>query len=47
MTIAGQILYEDNHLIALNKLPGQIVQGDKTGGPSSRKSWHRPKPSAA
>ena len=31
MTIAGQILYEDNHLIALNKLPGQIVQGDKTG----------------
>ena len=31
MAIADQILYEDNHLIALNKLPGQIVQGDKTG----------------
>ena len=31
MTIADQILYEDNHLIALNKLPGQITQGDKTG----------------
>lgn len=26
-----QILYEDNHLIALNKRPGDIVQGDKTG----------------
>lgn len=31
MMISDQILYEDNHLIALNKLPGQIVQGDKTG----------------
>lgn len=25
------ILYEDNHLIIVNKHPGQIVQGDKTG----------------
>ena len=25
------ILYEDNHLLAINKRPGQIVQGDKTG----------------
>jgi 23S rRNA pseudouridine1911/1915/1917 synthase len=25
------ILFEDNHLIALNKKPGEIVQGDKTG----------------
>ncbi|MBR1766529.1 MAG: RluA family pseudouridine synthase [Bacteroidales bacterium] len=32
--IADQILYEDNHLLALNKLPGQITQGDKTGDPS-------------
>lgn len=24
-------LYEDNHLIALNKKPSEIVQGDKTG----------------
>lgn len=26
-----QILYEDNHLIIINKRPGDIVQGDKTG----------------
>lgn len=26
-----EILYEDNHLIAVNKKPGEIVQGDKTG----------------
>jgi 23S rRNA pseudouridine1911/1915/1917 synthase len=25
------ILFEDNHLIAVNKLPGEITQGDKTG----------------
>ena len=25
------ILFEDNHLIALNKMTGEIVQGDKTG----------------
>ena len=29
--IGDQILYEDNHLLALNKKGGQIVQGDKTG----------------
>lgn len=33
MTFADQILYEDNHLLAINKLPGQITQGDKTGDP--------------
>lgn len=26
-----EILYEDNHIIAINKKPSQIVQGDKTG----------------
>ncbi|MEO9513559.1 MAG: RNA pseudouridine synthase [Flavobacteriaceae bacterium] len=26
-----EVLYEDNHLIAINKKPGDIVQGDKTG----------------
>lgn len=26
-----QVIYEDNHLIAINKRPGDIVQGDKTG----------------
>jgi len=25
------ILYEDNHLIAINKKAGELVQGDKTG----------------
>jgi len=26
-----KVLYEDNHLIVVNKMPGEIVQGDKTG----------------
>lgn len=26
-----EVLYEDNHLIVVNKMPGEIVQGDKTG----------------
>lgn len=26
-----QIVYEDNHMIVINKLPSEIVQGDKTG----------------
>lgn len=25
------VLYEDNHLLAISKRPGEIVQGDKTG----------------
>ena len=25
------IIYEDNHIIIVNKVPGEIVQGDKTG----------------
>ncbi len=29
--IESRILYEDNHLIIINKLGGEIVQGDKTG----------------
>ena len=28
---ATQILYEDNHLIIINKKSSEIVQGDKTG----------------
>lgn len=28
---ASRILYEDNHLIVVNKMSGDIVQGDKTG----------------
>ncbi|MDE6300288.1 MAG: RluA family pseudouridine synthase [Muribaculaceae bacterium] len=27
----ADILYEDNHLMIVNKRPGEIVQGDKTG----------------
>ena len=26
-----EIVYEDNHIIVVNKAPGEIVQGDKTG----------------
>lgn len=26
-----QIVYEDNHLMVINKKAGQLVQGDKTG----------------
>ena len=26
-----QVIYEDNHLIAINKRAGDLVQGDKTG----------------
>ena len=29
--VASQVLYEDNHIIIVNKLPSQIIQGDKTG----------------
>ena len=29
--IAARILFEDNHIIAINKLPSEIIQGDKTG----------------
>ncbi|MDR1112174.1 MAG: RNA pseudouridine synthase [Bacteroidales bacterium] len=29
--LSERILYEDNHLIIINKLSGEIVQGDKTG----------------
>ena len=31
MITAERILYEDNHLIIVNKLPSEIVQGDITG----------------
>lgn len=30
-SIKSRILYEDNHILAINKLPGEITQGDKTG----------------
>lgn len=30
-TFDSRIVYEDNHLIVVNKLPGELVQGDRTG----------------
>ncbi len=30
-TVGDRILYEDNHLIIVNKLPSEIVQADETG----------------
>lgn len=30
-SLPSRILYEDNHMIIVNKLPSEIVQGDKTG----------------
>lgn len=30
-SLEGRILFEDNHLIAVNKLPSEIIQADKTG----------------
>ena len=29
--LSQRILHEDNHIIIVNKLPGEIVQADKTG----------------
>lgn len=33
-TIESQIIFEDNHLLVINKKAGQLVQGDKTGDAS-------------
>jgi 23S rRNA pseudouridine1911/1915/1917 synthase len=30
-SVAQRILFEDNHILIVNKLPSEIVQGDKTG----------------
>lgn len=30
-SISSRIIFEDNHIIIVNKLPSEIVQGDKTG----------------
>lgn len=29
--VGMEVVYEDNHIIVVNKRPGEIVQGDKTG----------------
>ena len=31
MDLKSRILYEDNHLLVVNKLAGELVQGDQTG----------------
>ena len=31
MDLENRILFEDNHLIVINKKAGELVQGDKTG----------------
>ncbi len=31
LDVSSSVLYEDNHLIIVNKRPSEIVQGDKTG----------------
>lgn len=31
MRFSDRVLFEDNHLLIVNKLPSEIVQGDKTG----------------
>ena len=44
------IIYEDNHLLVVNKPPGMLVQGDHTGDPSLvdhaknyiKKKYHKP-----
>ena len=30
-SLESRIVYEDNHILVINKLPSEIVQGDKTG----------------
>lgn len=30
-SLAERVLFEDNHLLIINKLPGEIIQADKTG----------------
>ncbi len=34
VSVREQILFEDNHLIIINKRPSELVQGDKTGDSS-------------
>ena len=34
MNIKDRILFEDNHILVVNKKAGELVQGDKTGDPT-------------
>jgi 23S rRNA pseudouridine1911/1915/1917 synthase len=31
LSLPPQVIYEDNHIVAVNKRPSELVQGDKTG----------------
>lgn len=52
-SFTARVLYEDNHIVVVNKLPGEIVQGDKSGDiPLSEHvrryiAWKYQKPGAA
>jgi 23S rRNA pseudouridine1911/1915/1917 synthase len=40
--LPGRVLYEDNHLLAVNKRCGEMAQGDRTGDqplPEALKAW--------
>lgn len=44
--ISDRVLYEDNHVIVINKLPSELTQGDKTGDatlPDAIKSYLKEK----
>ena len=34
MDLIKRVIYEDNHIIIINKIPGELVQSDKTGDTS-------------
>ena len=41
-----EIVYDDNHIIIVNKRAGELVQGDRTGDPTlidSVKAWIKEK----
>ena len=35
-----RILYEDNHLMVVNKRAGELVQPDPSGDPALVSEWH-------
>ena len=41
-----EVVYDDNHIIIVNKSAGELVQGDRTGDPAlieSVKAWIKEK----
>ena len=41
-----EIVYDDNHIVIVNKSAGELVQGDRTGDPTlidSVKAWLKEK----